>query len=116
MGAKYNQRMVRKKATLFAEQNGRCHWCRGAMVMPDPEIPPERHPHNMATIEHLRDRWHPLRSEPNNSNQRRLVAACKRCNERRGNRSNIKALSRRTSLRSSLSNQQHGDTVQSCRP
>ena len=77
---------VRRRRNLFERQKGRCHWCRAEMVLP----PDGRHVKHMApntaTIEHLRDRFDPTRTERLKFNQpdRRWVLACLACNNKRG--------------------------------
>lgn len=74
-------RKARKKQRLFLRQNGRCHWCKGRMVLtlrvhikhPEPRL---------ATFEHLDDRFSPERGQHNG--ERRVVLACLECNQRRG--------------------------------
>jgi len=34
----------------------------------------------MATIDHLRSRYDPMRSEPNHNQEERIVLACRKCN------------------------------------
>lgn len=76
------ERLRRRRWRLFGEQQGKCYWCKCEMVLMwncDPKIKPG----NLATIDHLRDRFDATRTEPANGDQR-LVAACSDCNFRRG--------------------------------
>lgn len=84
MGAKFNQQKRRKRQALFEEQNGHCFWCAVFMVLPTGGEHMRRPPLNMATLDHLRDRFHPGRHEPVQNNERRIVLACWACNNRRG--------------------------------
>lgn len=69
-----------QRERLFAEQRGLCHWCGQPMVLfrgtGRESLPPDA-----ATLDHLDDKWSPLRGTFRG--QRRRVAACRRCNERR---------------------------------
>lgn len=94
-------RRNRRRNHLWREQEGRCYWC-GCQMMhwddlhSDP-LKRERHivvphkdgirvkrpPRNLATIDHLRDRFHPERQVPANGDKR-WVLACWLCNFLRG--------------------------------
>lgn len=74
----------RRKLRLFAEQKGRCFYCDCLMVIHTDEVLPHMTMRkNIATIEHLDDRWsdsrgrHPLGVE-------RTVLACWQCNNEKG--------------------------------
>jgi hypothetical protein len=66
---------------LFAEQHGRCHWCNAVMVLLPKGYNQKENPRNRATVDHLDDRWSPRRGT---FNERRHVAACWQCNNKRG--------------------------------
>lgn len=73
----------RKRVMLWYRQGGLCHWCSAPTVLLEPrdkaKLPP-----NAATIDHLRSRLDPSRTEPCKPGERRLVMACNRCNSTRG--------------------------------
>lgn len=81
-----NARLRRRRATLFAQQGGKCHWCQGDMVLFDDVRGAcgDSRQDNAATIDHLRDRFDPSRREPAACGEQRLVAACRKCNHDRG--------------------------------
>lgn len=84
MGKRRNGRRLRRRARLFEQQGGLCHWCACKMLLRNGIFQNgERQPLNLATIDHLRDRFHPGRTEPANGDQR-WVAACWDCNNKRG--------------------------------
>ena len=74
----------RRRLNLY-KRNPHCHWCDTETVLP----PPDRHvsktppPPNEATIDHLRDKYHPHRHERPRSHEERTVLACWACNQRR---------------------------------
>jgi hypothetical protein len=71
----------RQRAALFERQKGRCFYCDCEMVLIDGQH--VRHPpKNLATIEHLDDRYSPARGTF--QNVRRKVLACLECNHKRG--------------------------------
>lgn len=72
-----------RRAQLFKAQNGLCHWCSCQMVLVEGAAKRRKHEPNQCTVDHLRDRWDPTRSEPARGEQR-YVAACRECNNRRG--------------------------------
>lgn len=74
--AKYKGITKALKANLHREQNGECHWCGGAMLLGG-EV--ETQPRT-TTVEHLI----PLARGGTNKKDN-LVAACRRCNDLRGN-------------------------------
>lgn len=74
----------RKRMSLFRRQDGRCYWCACDLVVSPPGKHIKSPPPNLATIEHLRDRFDPTRWERNRNGERRLVLACLECNNRRG--------------------------------
>src|SRR5690242_8640627 len=74
----------RKRMARFIQQDGRCYWCRCDLVLTPPGKHIKNAPPNTGTMEHLRDRFHPQRTERNQNREQRLVLACRECNERRG--------------------------------
>lgn len=72
----------RRRAELFGEQNGVCHWCECSMVLLARYPVDGRLPANACTIDHLRDRDNPRRREQPQG-EPRLVAACFECNQER---------------------------------
>lgn len=81
-----NIKIKRQRVYLFLHQEGKCHWCRCDMVLMF-AAPPNFRPKNLATLDHLRDRWDETRSEPNPERERRRVLACHECNMAPGNAS-----------------------------
>ena len=71
----------RRRLTLY-KRNPHCHWCGTKTVLPPPGPPPTSKPMppNMATIDHLRDKYHPKRHERPRPGEERTVLACNRCN------------------------------------
>jgi 5-methylcytosine-specific restriction endonuclease McrA len=67
-----------RRAELCWDQNGRCFYCTGDMTYASPPAR-RRAPNTMATLEHLIPR-----SEGGRSSFPNVVAACARCNNRRG--------------------------------
>lgn len=67
-------------------QDPRCAWCGRVTVL----VTPRRHeapPPNMATVDHLRDRYDPTRGEPLRGRPEvRRVLACLECNHGRAER------------------------------
>jgi hypothetical protein len=81
----------RRKYRLFSlcmSQNWKCHYCPRPIIWGD-RSPKAPRPDNFATIEHLRDRFHPDRQEPLKRGEQRWVAACNRCNFERGRESQM---------------------------
>lgn len=74
----------RQVAGMFRRQRGLCHWCKELMVLFDPAkiVRHRPMPKNLATIDHLDDRFSPNRGQ--RPGEIRRVLACKRCNELRG--------------------------------
>lgn len=70
-----------KRAKLHRAQKGKCYWCGCLTVLID-SAPPGRQPDNMATLEHLDDRYNPDRGK--RGGERRVVMACRLCNNLRG--------------------------------
>lgn len=80
---------ARRKLSLFKQQGGCCYWCERAVVLaPDATAPlrGKRPPRNLGTIDHLRDRFDPTRTEPNPQSEQRWVLACWECNNKRSKR------------------------------
>lgn len=65
---------------LYVQQGGKCYWCNCQMVLPRGGLPEDTA--NLCTVDHLRDRFDPKRSEPAYG-EKRHVAACWTCNQRR---------------------------------
>lgn len=75
---------VRTRIRRYLEQDGRCHWCKGKMVLivgynPYGWSPPD----NMATLDHLHSKLSPGRSDRGGYKN---VAACAKCNRDRAAR------------------------------
>lgn len=87
MGRKLNEQRQRKRKALFEEQGGLCYWCDVTMLLPTDGMHINHPPKNLATLDHLRDRFHPGRREPAQNNERRIVLACWGCNNQRGRES-----------------------------
>lgn len=78
----------RQVALLFRRQNGLCHWCKRLMVIFDKALHGIRHtplPDDLATIDHLDDRFSPERGK--RPGEYRRVLACNACNRKRGQES-----------------------------
>lgn len=75
-------RKKKRRADLFRENDGKCHWCGCQTVLPEESgiFPHAQEPRNLATIDHLYDRFDERRG-----GQGVWVLACKRCNNRRSN-------------------------------
>lgn len=71
----------RQRMVLFMRQKGKCHYCSGDMILMW-RVPPGRHPDNLCTLEHLRDRFDPYRQVQavRGTGDYRRVAACFKCN------------------------------------
>lgn len=78
------QRKRRQVEGLFKRQNGLCYWCNGAMVLFDERIMRRNRPlpDNLATVDHLDDKFSPERGK--HGGEIRRVLACMRCNGLRG--------------------------------
>jgi hypothetical protein len=76
---------ARHRAHLFLEQGGRCFWCRCKMVLPRQTVSVSCP--NVCTIDHLYDRRDPNRATQHVYGERRHVASCFRCNQRRSSQS-----------------------------
>lgn len=78
-------RLRRIRNKLHAE-NPNCHYCGRPTILPEHTNPPVtkqrvKVPHNMATVDHLFSRYHPLRRI--HKGEKRYVLACNWCNGRR---------------------------------
>lgn len=86
-----------KRAKLWREHNGRCHWCPRVTQLLRRGPREGQPPLDMATIDHLDDRFSPERGR--HPGKRRQVLACWECNNRRARESEaaqpIKALWKR---------------------
>lgn len=60
---------------LHIQQRGQCYWCREPMTL----NPANPHDPYRTTLDHIDDKWSPLRGKGRNKN----VAAHKKCNEQR---------------------------------
>lgn len=77
-----HQRIKKLRERLFRAQRGLCYWCKQPMVLNPRKIRHQPDPPNMCTLEHLHDRFSPLRGVGEKKN----VVACKKCNNERGAR------------------------------
>lgn len=92
----------RRREVLWKKQQGHCHWCGCQMLhWDDLKRDPSKQqkydvkapgkikkmPRDLATIDHLRDRYHAGRQEPNLGKEQRWVLACWQCNNERGTKS-----------------------------
>lgn len=73
----------------FKKQGGRCFWCDCLCILPEQlPFPLENNtglfPPWLATLEHLYDKHHPERANPQNHHTGRRVMACRECNQARG--------------------------------
>lgn len=78
---------------LFHQQRGLCYWCKQPMRL----VPREKPHHNdpaACTLDHLHDRWSPLRGAGGYRN----VAACNKCNLERSIRNEARAMMRNISM------------------
>ena len=84
-------RGARQRRRLHAA-DPRCHYCGVETVLDPPVSWKATTFPQLATVEHLRPRTHPLRQEPMQvANERRHVLACWRCNQDRANRLPLEA-------------------------
>lgn len=80
-----NSRLGRRKVRLWLS-DPRCHWCGRVTVLAS-LIGKRRQFAELATIDHLYSRLHPLRSAPKrHPREERTVIACHECNLRRSQR------------------------------
>lgn len=73
---------LHKQKIKLHKQNPRCYWCQTPTILYEPKQG-EKTPDNMATIDHLFDRFHPERKTPNHKKLIKRVLACHRCNNKR---------------------------------
>lgn len=73
----------RQVARFFKEQNGKCCWCQSEMI-PTNGKHIKHPPDNLATLEHLDDRWSSMRGKWPDGTIRRALA-CRKCNQDRSN-------------------------------
>lgn len=92
----------RQRYALWRMQKGRCHWCGCEMVKEWDHKDHESPPKNLATFDHLDDRFSPDRGSYGYGSQWRRVLACWLCNFERGRQSQaeqpIEELHRRSQL------------------
>lgn len=74
-----NQRKRRKR---LLSENPYCHWC-GKGVFEYKVQKGNTEPDDMATLDHLRSRLHPLKRAPNGG-EPLTVLSCRKCNHLRG--------------------------------
>lgn len=98
------EKKKRRMANLWCFQGGRCCYCQKPMLhWSDLRSDPSKvkkygvvrdangvehikiMPEDLATLEHLRDRYHPARQEQPRQREQRWALACWRCNTDRGN-------------------------------
>lgn len=71
-----------RRVKLWVLQSGKCHWCDRDCILLEPQAKRGPLPDNAATVDHLRSRLDPKRSEPARGEVRQVMA-CNRCNHRR---------------------------------
>lgn len=74
----------RRRQILF-EMDPHCYWCGVEVFMPPDGSRRLKGKtcHRVATLDHLRSRWHPQRAEPNPMREERTVLSCWKCNNDR---------------------------------
>lgn len=70
----------KQRIGLFLKQKGKCHWCQCEMLLAYGHL--KKQPANLATIDHLDDRFSPERGK--HYGEYRRVLACAQCNFDRG--------------------------------
>lgn len=79
---------LKRRRTRLWKQDKRCYYCGIETVLPENFLSKSGRlkvtPKNLATIEHLRSRLNPHRTEKNKGNEIRRVLACWQCNQERG--------------------------------
>ena len=81
-----------RRNRFYIEQKGKCWWCKCDMIhwneyqKDDKFRLTHKVPPNGATVDHLRDRFHPMRRDHANG-ERRWRIACSACNHKRGKES-----------------------------
>jgi hypothetical protein len=73
---------LRKQRTRLWLINPYCYWCGVKTILPSKYWKGPTAP-NVATIDHLRPRHHPLRREPAKNQEVRRVLSCFKCNNDR---------------------------------
>lgn len=70
----------------WRRQSGLCFYCKRKTVLPEKLRHKEnKHPLNLATLDHLFPRAHPLANRSNNCSElNKTVMACRECNQERG--------------------------------
>ena len=74
------RKLRKRRQTLWLQFNKRCYWCDCETVFPESGCDNLPKADNLATVEHLRSKFHKERYEPNHNNEQRLVLACLACN------------------------------------
>jgi 5-methylcytosine-specific restriction endonuclease McrA len=73
------EQIRRRRNFLFKKQGGKCYYCQQPMV---PATADKYQPDNACTLEHLDDKLSPERGK--HKGKERTVAACRKCNLKRG--------------------------------
>jgi hypothetical protein len=80
-----SEKRRRSRIKCYHEQGGKCYWCGNPMLLDfdhDTCTKTRHFPDNLCTLDHLFDRFHLQRQVM--TEDKRHVAACKKCNEERG--------------------------------
>lgn len=78
----------RLKCTLYRDQNGLCHWCGCELLLRKGGAKEKQMPENLATLDHLDDRFSIDRGSHGYGTLRKVLA-CWRCNNDRGRASQL---------------------------
>ena len=70
-----------RREKLFRQQRGLCYWCKQPMRLV-PRTKPHHNDPSVCTLDHLHDRWSPLRGTGGYEH----VAACQKCNRERSSK------------------------------
>jgi hypothetical protein len=99
MSRKAENKRKRDRRNLFEEQNKLCYWCDVPMILPEPYPSGGKLPKNLCTLDHLFDKTHPRRLVyiPG---EKRYVASCWECNNKRGRQTAAAEIDRTFHLRS----------------
>jgi hypothetical protein len=93
MGTKSNAKRKRRRERLWGSQGGLCHWCGKPMRhwndCPEVTTNVRPLPADLATIDHLRDRFDPTRGERTRNGEQRWVLAHQKCNQERGRKREV---------------------------
>lgn len=81
MGAEFNRKRREKREELTKRQGGLCHFCTCELV--SKSVNTRHFPKNLATLFHLRDRFHPDREKPNKG-KKAYVVSCWQCANEQG--------------------------------